>query len=183
MTDKMTVLYVKDTGHVVAALTRVADPEALLTADLLVGEALMLRYIGDPIALAYGFTNFLIESDELDMLTPDLDSGVTLSPRSFLIDGDKTIQPTNSSTSVVPNFPNTAQIRITVGAAVAQESKVRVEIVNFTTAERQVVTDKIAAGATQIDVNLRPLELDKAHDVLTLVQGFKPDRRSIKTPP
>ncbi len=182
MTDKMTVLFVKDTGQVVAALTRAADPEAKLTADLLVGDALVLRYIGDPTELGYGLTDFPIEPDELDVLTPDLETAVLSSPRSFFVDGDKKVQPTNSISGVTPNFPSTAQIQITAGVAVTQESKVRVEIVKLGTAERQVATAKIAAGETIVDVNLRPLEPAITYDVLTLVQGFEPDRRLIDTP-
>lgn len=182
MTDKMTVLFVKDTGQVVAALTRAADPEAKLTADLLVGEALVLRYIGDPTALAYGFTDFLIESDELDVLTPDLDTDVISSPRSFFVDSNQKAVPSNSFTTVTPSFPNVTQILITLSVAVTPESKVRVEIVKLGTAERQVATAKIAAGGKLVDVNLRPLEPTTSYDVLTLVQGFEPDRRIIDAP-
>lgn len=182
MSDKMTVLFVKDTGQVVAALTRAADPEAKLAADLLAGEALVLRYLGNPTAIGYGDNEFLIESDELDVLIPDLDTDVIANPRSFIVDENQTVQPANSFTTVTPSFPNTAQIRIAVGAAVAQEAKVRVEIIDLDTSERQVVTGKIAAAAMEVDINLRPLTPLTFHEVLTLVQGFELDRRNIVTP-
>ena len=96
---KMTVLYVKDTGQVMAVVTRAALAEAAPTgaADgaapevlALVGDSLPVRSFLDK---GTGFLNptlFSIPADQLAALTVDRDEDQLLSPRGFtVLDGKK----------------------------------------------------------------------------------------------
>jgi hypothetical protein len=181
MTDKMTLITLKDTGHVLAALSRAADPEATLTPAVLAGEYMSVRYVGNPTGVGYGENEFQIKADQLDVAITDLDADVITTPRSFYVDADKKVQPADAS-GVTSAFTTNAEIRITV-AAVPQERKVRVEIIDVSDpTERQAVTGKIALNATQTVISLRPLKTTSVYEVLTLVQTFMPDRRNINTP-
>jgi hypothetical protein len=182
MSDKMTVLFVKDTGHVLASLTRASDPEAPLTPDVLAGDAFIVRYIGDPTASGYEESSFQFKPDQLDVLIPDLNAARLANPRGYFVDADKNVVPVNSVASVTPSFPSTGQIRVTVPSALTQESKVWVQIVDPTTSEMQIVTGKIAFAASQVDLNLSPLDSGTQYDVLALVQGFSPHRQFHSTP-
>lgn len=182
MSEKMTVIFVKDTGNVVAALTRAADPEAQLTADILAGESLVLRYVGDPSETGYGETDFLIESDQLNVLIPDFEKDVLSGPRQFWVDRDEKVVPTDAVTTITAAFPNVTQIRITLSAATVEESKVRVEIVGPNPDDRQIVTGTIAAGVATVTINLRPLPASTDHDILTFVQGLAPNFLRLSTP-
>jgi len=182
MTDKMTLITIKDTGHVLAALSRAADPETALTPAVLAGEYMSVRYIGDPTGIGYGENEFQIKPDQLEVAITDLDADVISTPRSFYVDADKKVQPSDA-TGVTPSFPSNVQLHITVLAAVPQERKVRVEVIDVDDpTERQTVTGKIALNATQTDISLRPLKTTSFYEVLTLVQTFMPDRRNMSTP-
>lgn len=159
MSDKMTLLFVKETGHVVAGLTRAADPEANLTADVLAGEALSVRLNPD--------TEFLVEPDQLDVLITDFDEGVLAAPRMFFVDQDKKVQPVDVTTTVSASFSGTAQLTVTT--SVTEERKVWVEIVGPTPNSRQIVTDKLAAATGDVTINLRPLVAGTAYDILVLI--------------
>ena len=182
MSEKMTVLFIKDTGQVVAALTREADPESQLTAAVLGGETLGLRYAGDLGTTGYGVNEFLLKAEELEALVVDFDDGVIRTPRGFVVNKDKKIQPANTVTTVTPSLPNLSQVQVVVGAAVTEETKVRVELIEMISKDRQVVTSSIPAAGTQKDIALRPLQTTLSYDVLTLVQGFELDRRILNAP-
>jgi hypothetical protein len=97
---KMTVLYIKDTGHVMAAVTRVAstqwppvdpaDPGPSPEVRALVGDTLPVRSFDDlgsqelkPVAL-------FVPADRLAALTVDLDEAQFASPRLCqVVDGTK----------------------------------------------------------------------------------------------
>ena len=172
MSDKFTVLFVKDTGNVIGVLTRAADPEEKLAADLLAGEAFVLRYVGDPAAAGYGQREFLIEPDQLDVAIPDLDPAAIAAPLEFSVDGNKNLVPANSAGTVTPDLSSTSQVKITFNPKVTSESKVWVQIVGPDPDERQVVTGKIPANGTTVTINLRPLVTGRNYDLLTLVQGY-----------
>jgi hypothetical protein len=182
MTDKMTVLFVRETGNVVAALTRAADPEAKITADLLAGEALLLRYAGDPTSAGYVNADFLITPDQLDVLIPDFDLDVISNPQEFWVDSDQKVVPANTVTSVTPSFPFRTQVVITLGVAVIPESKVWVQIVGPDPQDTQVVSGKIAAGATVVTINLRQLQAGHSYDILSLVQGYATHKETVVAP-
>ena len=182
MSDKMTVLFVKDTGHVLASLTRASDPEAQLAPDVIAGEAFIMRYIGDPAANGYEDSSFQFKPDQLDVLIPDLNASRLSNPRGYFVDADKNVVPVNSVTTVAASFTSASQVRLTVGSPLTQESKVWVQIVDPTTSEMQIVTGKIAFAASQVDLNLSPLDSVTQYDVLALVQGFSPHRHFYSTP-
>jgi hypothetical protein len=182
MSEKMTIVFVKETGHVVAALTRATDPEATIAPDVLAGDALVVRYVGLPTAAGYSDSAFLIQPDQLDVLIPDFDEDKITNPRGFFVDPDQQVKPVNSVNAVGATFPSVAQIQVTVAVAVTQESKIWVQIVDPATNERQIVTGKIAAGATNVSLNLSPLDPTTNYDVLALVVGYAPHRLIHATP-
>ncbi len=182
MNDKMTVLFVKETGNVVAALTRAADPEAKLTADLLAGEALLLRYAGDPTVAGYVNADFLIKPDQLDVLIPDFDPDVLSKPQGFYVDSNQKVVPANVAASVAPTLPVRTQVLVTLDPAVTPESKVWVQIVGPDPQDTQVVTGKIAAGGLATTINLRQLQATTHYDILTLVQGYATHQVAVVSP-
>ena len=84
MTDKMTLLFVKHTGHILAAVTRSADPTGEISAEDLARGGLLVRGFN-------GDTQFEVPSRELDVLTVDLDPALLLQPRAFVVDEDQKV--------------------------------------------------------------------------------------------
>ena len=84
MTDKITVLYVKHTQNVLAAVIRVANPEEEITAQALAGPGLLVRGFA-------GVGPFEVPPEELGVLTVDLEDTLTLlKPRAFQVKADPT---------------------------------------------------------------------------------------------
>lgn len=184
MSEKMTLLFVKETGHIVAALTRAADPEAELTTDLLAGEALLVRYFGNVQAIGYGNTEFLIPPEELDVAITDLDDGVISNPRGFFVDDEKQPQPLNLVAAVSAATPLAQASQIRINAAPTEASKVWIQIVGPPPATPQVATKEIPAGGPNVTIDIRPLDQPATqYHVLVLVAGLQARTELVMTPP
>ena len=103
MSDKMQVLFTKQTGHVLAAFTRTADPEGKpKVSDLTGGNGLLVRNED---------TTIFVAPETLDVSVVDLDAGVFFSPRDFVVGGGEVAKPglnpvvLSSVTDDVPPLP------------------------------------------------------------------------------
>jgi hypothetical protein len=79
---KLTVVYLNSTGHVLAALTRADPPQGTEQASALVGTGLLVRFIGSLPADA------TVSAQDLAVVTVDDQSGVVISPQSFMVTFD-----------------------------------------------------------------------------------------------
>ncbi|HJY95653.1 MAG TPA: hypothetical protein VJ371_11910 [Streptosporangiaceae bacterium] len=79
---KVTVVYLKDTGHVLAALTRANPPQGTEQVSALVGTGLPVRFIGGHQADA------TVAAQDLDLATVDDQPGVVTNPQSFRVTFD-----------------------------------------------------------------------------------------------
>ncbi len=84
MTQKITLLYVKETGHILSAVIRNAAPETQFSSDAktqaqknadleqLIGDQLIISYFADNEKGNYDEITFYIDKDQLDIATMDL---------------------------------------------------------------------------------------------------------------
>src|SRR5262245_35738598 len=89
MSDKMQVLFVKQTGHVLAAFTRTADPEGKPEVSSLAGSGLLVRNRTIVSGTPSGGETLVAPSDSLDVAVVDYDPDVFNDPRSFVAGGGK----------------------------------------------------------------------------------------------
>jgi hypothetical protein len=90
MNDKMQVLLVKQTSHVLAAFTRAADPEGKPQVSDLLGSGLSVhnRTIVAPAPLSGGET-VVVPSEALDVAVVDYDPDVFAAPTGFVAGGGR----------------------------------------------------------------------------------------------
>ena len=86
MADKMTVLFIKKTGHIVGALTRTADPASKPTAAALAGAGLLVRG-PKPDPASRKTISFVVSPDSLDTAVVDFDPDVFGAPMGFAVNG------------------------------------------------------------------------------------------------
>jgi hypothetical protein len=79
---KLTVVYLNDTGHVLAALSRVDPPQGTEQVSALVGAGLPVRFIGNLPADA------TLSAQDLDLTTVDNQPAVVISPQAFMVTFD-----------------------------------------------------------------------------------------------
>ena len=77
--SKLTVVYLKDTGHVLAALTRADPPQGTEPVSALVGTGLPVRFVGRPPA------DVTVPAEDLAAVTVDDQPEVVISPQSFQV--------------------------------------------------------------------------------------------------
>lgn len=88
MNDKMTVVYIKKTGHVVAALTRATDPGEKFPVASVAGTGLLVRNRKKaPSAAAGNGEQLLLPLDSLDTASVEYNVEVFGSPLSFAVGG------------------------------------------------------------------------------------------------
>jgi hypothetical protein len=117
MTPQMDVLYVKDLGHVLAAFTRVSEPDQLeASAAPFLTTGLNVRGLGDPAGYLsptdFNSQTFVVPPDRIALARVALNSAQLAAPRDLTM----TISPTSPPT--VSSFPSTAPPTITTGPKV-----------------------------------------------------------------
>jgi hypothetical protein len=168
MTDKMTVLFVKHTGHVLAALTRNADPEGKISAEDVARGGLLVRGLG-------GSEQFKVLPEELELITVDLDPALLRQPRAFIIDNG---QPLQTPVATVANVSLTsANITVALGAPVTEETKVWVQVDGGNLAEPRTAEGKILINTDNAVLQIQTLD-PGTYYLLTLVVDRLPDARS-----
>ncbi len=172
MTDKMTLIVVKKTNHILGVVTRESDPEAKLEPKDIAGEKLLVRFAGRQDDPHFRAGQFLVPSDELVVEVKDYDPVVVTRPRAFYLDANKEPAGTSALTPSVTNPGNSnTQIQVTAGGAVAEKTPVWIQISSASDPNNtQVRQGEINTGGTTIDFDVLPLD-SGTHYVLTLVGG------------
>jgi hypothetical protein len=126
MTEKMTVLYVKATGHVLAALTRVAAPKGEITKEDLVGQG--LPFSGSSSNFIPNVFKFNVPVNELEMSVVDLVADLLLGHSQYSVDEKhETAKVTNRSNSTISvTHPSSSQVTITIEPNVRNDTKAKI---------------------------------------------------------
>lgn len=195
MNEKMTLLFAKETGHVLAALTRAADAEAAVEASALAGEALPVRYAGNAAANGYGTAEVAVVSGQLAVYTADREANVLLRPRGFFVEddnGQKSVKPLDQSVAIetdptvalpaLPVMGSKTQVKLSVSAGVvAVDTKVWIMLTGPDVEDRQFASGKFAAGGTAT-INVSELKSSTEYALLALVAGVRPHLLRFKSP-
>lgn len=140
---KLTVVYLSDTGHVLAALTRADPPSGTEQVSALVGTGLPVRFIGNLRADA------IVAAQYLAVATVDDQPGVVTNPQSFVVIVD------SKSQAQVQNAGASGQITLAIshvsGATVTGASAPGPAWVGL-----QKVTSSSLAPITLNSVTLKP---------------------------
>ncbi|HYP27456.1 MAG TPA: hypothetical protein VE262_12125 [Blastocatellia bacterium] len=89
MSSKMQVLFVKQTGHVLAAFTRTADPEGAPNITDLIGSGLLVRNTTTLAAPSPGGEILVVPPEPLNVAVVDYDPDVFISPLDFVAGGGR----------------------------------------------------------------------------------------------
>ena len=100
MNEKMTTALRQETGHVLAPLTRAADPEAGTTPAAMTDGSLSSATSATRRESWTPNARFFVPADDLDAKTVDFDADVLANPRAFFLDADKHASAARSSKSV-----------------------------------------------------------------------------------
>jgi len=172
MTDKMTLIVIKKTGHVLGVVTRESDPEGKLEPKDVAGEKLLVRFAGRPADPHFRAGQFLVPADEIVVEVKDYDPVVVTRPRAFYLDANK--EPVGTS-ALAPSVSNpgssNTQIRVTAGGATTEKTPVWIQISSSSDpGNTQVRQGEMNVNETTIDFDVLPLD-SGVHYVLTLVGG------------
>jgi hypothetical protein len=104
MNAKMNVVYLQSVGHVLAVVTRTAEPpNAGTDVSPFVGDGLHVRGLGVPPTSSpwtdFNAQDFVIPPNQLAVLPTDLDPTVLLAPRTSYVDSNHKVQSLNGSIS------------------------------------------------------------------------------------
>lgn len=199
MTDKMTIVYIKKTGHIVGALTRTADPESKPTATALVGTGLILRSPKNlkKVALGNETKTLIVPVEMLDTVVVDLDPDVFGSNlMGFAVDtGGQVVAKLGGNIITTPPDLNTTKIKVTSPSIPAEPVAVWVQLEELTPQpgnepERRVmegIIDKNGNNKTtgtndfvNMPLTIRPngttatISSTMKFNVLVLVAGYQP---------
>ena|SRR6185295_300318 len=177
MTDKMTLIVVKKTGHVMGVVTRESDPEGKLEPKDVAGEKLLVRFVGSP---PFSVAQFFVPSDELAVEVKDFDPVVVTRPREFYLNADKQVTGTTGTTTITPQ--SNTQIRVAV-AAVAAKTPAWIQVLSSTDpTDTQVRQGEIDIGQTHVDLDVLPLNSGDVYHVFGLVGGSEQRVQDITAP-
>jgi hypothetical protein len=177
MSDKMQVLFAKQTGHILAAFTRTADPEGKVKTAELAGGGLLVSNMRSITAAAQSPPQvMLVPAEALDSAVVDFEPAVFDSPRNFVVGGgqvgklgaspvDLSTSTTVPPTSSVPppisppsiNF-NTNRVTVVLDADADSEKGVCVIVQETTPAPGADSERRIAQGV--IGANSHFVSLD-----------------------
>jgi len=176
MTSQMNLLYLSDTGHILALFTRSAQPAQLEKApDDFAGSGLHVRGLGDFTSSAFGtlsdFNNLdvVIPLNRLALSAADVDPIVMMAPRLSYIDSNKQIQPatiTGQSAAVAP-----PTITITVTAAPSADLAILVLIDGPSLSAPHPISGKMPATQTTTIVNL-PILSTGSYYALVFIETY-----------
>jgi len=170
MIDKMTLLFVKKTGHVLAFVTRASDPETKPKPEELAGEALLVRYVGDPAKAWFETAQFLVPPDELDVEVKDFDDLVVTRPRDFYLDAAKEVVSASGAFPTVARVGN-SQVTVRLAGNVTAKTPVWIQVSSgFDPTKTQIRESDINVDEDNSVLNLLPLD-SGTHYVLALVAG------------
>jgi hypothetical protein len=191
---KMTVLYLKHTGHVLAALTRSATGEAPAASapeeQRQAYDAAEVAALAGDALLARGFerdappnkplrTQFPIAAADLAPLTVDPDESVLSSPRAWHVAGDpKKLDALSQNWSVIQGvMANTGgdELKVMLAAEVLAKTPVLVYAIGANGEGKRLIDSFQPASPTkqEITFNLQPPIASPRH-VLVALAGTRP---------
>jgi hypothetical protein len=195
---KMTVLYLKGCGHVMAALTRAAlseDDAPAAKADeaspevtALVGDALPVRGFLNLPANSRNSTLFAIPASELKTLTLARNDDQLLSPRGYAIIDGKPVELSPATPAPTPTVDpvDATVVIVKLSADVTQNQDIMLHLVPVagTTGEEDFFHSVFTAGgATKNEVRFRVgAPLQGEYDVLVLMADRRPAVRRLSVP-
>ena len=161
--QKMSVIYVEKTGHVLGAFTRTADAESEPPAEDVAGAALLLR---DPDT---GRQMFSVGSQHLKVKNVDRNDDVIVSHQSYVLEDDVPAEKPELTFASAFGYTRPT-LTVTVTAAPAEDVKAFVQFEDGMN-DPIVVWVDILSGATSGDatVTLAP----GTYDILMLVPGYR----------
>lgn len=199
MNAKMSVLFVKKTGHALGAVTRASDPEGEVTATVLAGQGLIVRNIAkQAAAVAVSGEVLLIDAATLEVATVDLNPEVLAAPGRFVVGGGAASRLGGALPNSLPPPPpppllNTTQITVTVPVAAGEDGlAVWVQVQELgpsagATPERRVIEGTIekTKKSVTLDLTVQPggpmaslpegtAANKKPYVVMALVGGYSP---------
>ena len=191
---KMTVVYVKDTGQVMAAVTRAALAEAAPAAaadgtspevQALVGDSLPVRSFLNAATSIPNPTLFSIPADQLATLTVDRDEDQLLSPRGYTVLDGKKIEVPSATPLPTPATAGSdhSTLEVTLPADVLADLPIALHLVPVAgTAGNpqhlQGVFRPKTASAHLVTFSLRAA-LAGTYDVLILLKGYRSGMRRL----
>jgi len=171
MTDKMTLIVVKKTGHVLGVVTRESDPEGKLEPADVAGEKLLVRFVGSPGPL-FEVARFLVPADELALEVKDFDPMIVPRARDFVLNADKQAVATSGTAAVPDPPPSIMQVTVNASAAVTVKTPVWIQISSSTDpTDTQVRQGEIDVNESGVDIDVLPLNSGSLYYVLALVGG------------
>ena len=172
MTNKMSLILVKKTGHVLGVVTRESDPEGPLDPAGVAGEELLVRYAGDdPTVATFKDAQFFVPASELSVEVKDFDPVVVTRPREFCLNANKDVVGTAGTVTVSNPASSNTQIKLDLGANVIAKTPVWLQVspaVDPTS--KQVRQGEIDVGQKEVDLDVLPLDPGD-HYVLAFAAG------------
>lgn len=192
---KMTVLYVKGTGHVLAAFTRAAEPaaepapagpqptaeeidDAPATAEVtgLVGAALAVRGFPDPAGTMFNLARFAIPAQRLMALTVERAEERLLSPRLYaVLDRKKlAVLPAANGLTLAVAASHPRILKLTLPAAATGPTWVQLHLAPAANGDSQMFSTLFtptSTNGTAVSFSA-PAPLSGTYDALILVQGL-----------
>lgn len=164
MTQSMSVVFIKDTGHVVGASTQLAEagePDL----ELAVGDAFPLHNLRAETSNISAL-ELPLPRAVLDIKSVPYDPAVLAQPQSHVVDGGFVVE---IPPSAVPDEPALKPDKITpeIDPAAPDDLKVLTIVVGLTPSntERRVQSGVIEAGETKVDLNLSVLPGEPAANI------------------
>lgn len=199
-TKKMQVLYIEQTGHILAAVTRTAAAESLFDVKALAGTDLLVRNaefkLGTPPSPPPSGEIFSVPMDLLKAEIVDLNENAFVMPSNFMVGGGQANDlrgapqlspPSNSLTST--------SITIDSGSTVSEETKVWAQVQEKTPLPDSepirrivagIITPAVPSGSDGHTVTLKlrvrpdeqptpiPTSSSKQYSILVLIAGRPP---------
>jgi hypothetical protein len=170
MNPQMGILYLSDTGHVLASFTRSAEPLNPESApDQFVGQGLHVRVAGKPSDPDFDSLDFEILSANLKFTEIALDLGVLANPRDYYVDSSSRA---NAFTGgAVTLTPGGGKFTVTVPAVPASPSRFVILVQSSTQSGTHYLSPQLSTTSVNTNVDLSALASGKYH-VLVCVPGY-----------
>jgi hypothetical protein len=186
MNEKMTLLFVKETGHVLAAITRAADAEAKITAGALAGTALPVRFVGNPGGSGYDDTVLSVPADQLDVFTADYEARALVQPNDYFVSGtddQKKAELVNRALGITAISISAGNSQVVFEAPVPDKTKVMIVLTGPTASDQQLATgEMVSVGSTvSATINVAELKPSTPYTLLILIAGVWPRTEDISS--
>jgi hypothetical protein len=166
MSEKMTVIFIEATGHILGIVTRVGNPEGHIAVEDLVGDGLPVRN------LLAGSSRITVEPHVLKVQTIDLDSNALLQPFNYILENDV---PVLQGDSVQTVGLTTSSLKVTLPTIPSENLTIWAQVEGGPSGERVVLQDTILKNTFPAEKELTVPLLHAGYDYsfLVLIQGYQ----------